>query len=62
MRSQKEIKEKQLEMLSNLKLLMDKVRNPQNHDDVDINNLQEHIDAENEQHTLNALIKWVLNE
>ena len=49
-------------MLSHLELLMDKVRNPQNHDDVDINNLQEHIDAENEQHSLNALIKWVLNE
>ena len=30
-------------------------------DDVNIDNIHEHINSENEQHHLNALIKWVLN-
>ena len=49
-------------MLKHTELLMDKVRNPDKYDDVNIENIQEHINGENEQHHLNALIKWVLND
>jgi hypothetical protein len=62
MRTEKEIRKKYKEMLKHTELLMDKVRNPQNYDDVNIENIQEHINGENEQHHLNALIKWVLND
>ena len=62
MKIEKEIKEKYKEMLEHTELLMDKVRNPDKYDDVTIENIQEHIENENEQHQMNALIKWVLNE
>ncbi len=62
MRTEEEIKVKYNEMLAHLEILKDKVRNPKNHLDVNINNIQEHIDNENEQHTLNSLIEWVLNK
>ena len=60
MRSEKEIKEQYDVMLKNLEILMDKVRNPDKYDDVNIENIQEHINIENEQHRMNSLIKWVL--
>jgi hypothetical protein len=62
MKTEKEIREKYNEMLKHTELLMDKVRNPDKYDDVNIENIQEHINGENEQHHLNALMKWVLNE
>jgi hypothetical protein len=62
MRTEKEIRKKYEEMLKHTELLMDKVRNPDKYDDVNIENIQEHINGENEQHHLNALIKWVLND
>ena len=61
MKTKKEILEKYEEMLKNTELLMDKVRNPDKYDDVNIENIHEHINYENEQHQMNALIKWVLN-
>ena len=60
MRSEKEIKEQYDVMLKNLEILMDKVRNPDKYDDVNIENIQEHINNENEQHRMNSLTKWVL--
>ena len=62
MKTEKEIIEKYDEMLKHTELLMDKVRNPDKYDDVTIENIREHIKNENEQHQVNALIKWVLNE
>ena len=62
MKSEKKIREKYVEMSKLTELLMDKVRNPDKYDDVTIENIQEHIKNENEQHQMNALIKWVLNE
>ena len=62
MKTEKEIIEKYDEMLKHTELLMDKVRNPDKYDDVNIDNIHEHINSENEQHHLNVLIKWVLNE
>ena len=41
-------------------LFMDKVRNPDKYDDVTIENIREHINAENAQHSMNVLMKWVL--
>jgi len=61
MKTEKEIKEKYEEMLEHTELLMDKVRNPDKYDDVNIENIQEHIKNENEQHQMNALINWLLN-
>jgi len=60
MRTETEIREKYDEMLKHLELSMDKVRNPDKYDDVTIENIQEHINAENAQHSMNALMKWVL--
>jgi len=60
MRTETEIREKYDEMLKHLELLMDMVRNPNKYDDVTIENIQEHINGENEQHSMNALMKWVL--
>jgi hypothetical protein len=60
MRTETEIREKYDEMLEHTKLLMDKVRNPDKYEDVNIHNIQEHINGENEQHSMNVLIKWVL--
>lgn len=61
MKTEKEIREKYDEMLKHTELLMDKVRNPDKYGDVNIDNIHEHINSENGQHHLNALIKWVLN-
>lgn len=61
MKTEKEIKEKYEEMLKHTELLMDKVRNPNKHNNVNIENIQEYINHENEQHQMNALINWVLN-
>lgn len=61
MKTKKEIKEKYEEMLGHTELLMDKVRNPDKYNDVNIENIQEHIQNENEQHQMNALINWILN-
>ena len=61
MKTEKEIREKYDEMLKHTELLMDKVRNPDKYDDVTIENIQEHIKNENEQHQMNALINWILN-
>ena len=61
MKTETEILEKYEEMLKHTELLMDKVRNPDKYDDVNIDNIHEHINYENEQHQMNALIKWVLN-
>jgi hypothetical protein len=62
MKTEKEIIEKYNEMLEHTELLMDKVRNPDKYDDVNIENIQQHINNENEQHQMNSLIKWVLGE
>lgn len=61
MRTEKEVKELYEKMLKNLELLMDKVSNPDKYDDVNIENMQEHINNVNEQHHLNALMKWILS-
>jgi hypothetical protein len=61
MKTEKEIREKYEEMLEHTELLMDKVRNFDKYNDVTIENIQEHIQNENEQHQMNALINWVLN-
>jgi hypothetical protein len=61
MKTEEEIREKYEEMLEHTELLMDKVRNPDKYDDVNIENIQEHIKNENEQHQMNALINWILN-
>jgi len=47
-------------MLKHTDLLMDKVRNPEKYDDVDVRNIHKHIQIENEQHQMNSLMKWVL--
>ena len=60
MKTEKEIKEKYDEMLQHTELLMDKVRNPDKYDDVNIENIQQHINNENAQHSMNVLMKWVL--
>ena len=62
MKTEKEIIEKYDEMLKHTELLMDKVRNPDKYDDVNIDNIHEHINGENEQHAMNALMKWVLDK
>ena len=46
MKTEKEILEKYEEMLKNTELLRDKVRNPDKYDDVNIENIQEHINHE----------------
>lgn len=61
MKTEKEIREKYEEMLERTELLMDKVRNFDKYNDVTIENIQEHIQNENEQHQMNALINWILN-
>ena len=47
-------------MLKHTEILMDKVRNPYKYN-INVADIQEHIDIENYQHGLNALIEWVLN-
>jgi hypothetical protein len=60
LKTEKEIIEKYNEMLEHTELLMDKVRNPDKYDDVNIENIQQHINNENGQHQMNSLMKWVL--
>ena len=62
MRTEKEIRKKYEEMLKHTELLMDKLNNPDKYDDVNMENIQEYINSSYEQHSMNALIKWVLNE
>ena len=62
LKTEKEIIEKYNEMLEHTELLMDKVRNPDKYDDVNIENIQQHINNENAQHQMNSLMKWVLGE
>lgn len=47
-------------MLEHTKLLRDMVANPTKHG-IDTREIREHIRAENEQHSMNALIEWVLD-
>ena len=61
MKTEEQIIKKYEEMLEHTKLLMDKVRNPSKHDDVNIDNIHDHIIAENAQHSMNALIEWILD-
>jgi hypothetical protein len=61
MKTEQQIRKKYEEMLEHTKYLMDKVRNPDKYNDVNIHNIQEHINGENEQHSMNALIEWVLD-
>jgi hypothetical protein len=61
MKTEQQIRETYDEMLEHTKLLMDKVRNPDKYEDVNIDNIQEHINNENGQHSMNALIEWVLD-
>jgi hypothetical protein len=61
MKTEKEIREKYGEMLEHTKLLMDKVRNHNKYGDANIENIQEHINNENEQHQMNSLMNWVLD-
>jgi len=61
MKTEQLIREKYDEMLEHTKLLMDKVRNPDKYEDVNVDNIQEHINNENEQHSMNALVEWVLD-
>ena len=62
MRTEKEVREKYDEMLKHTELLVDKLNNPDKYDDVNIENIQEHINGTYEQHHLNALMKWILND
>ena len=48
-------------MLEHTKLLTDKYENPNNHDDVNVHNIHEHIRNANEQFSMNALMRWVLD-
>ena len=61
MKTEIEIRKKYEEMLEHTELLKDKVRNPSKHDDVNIDNIHDHIIAENAQHSMNALIEWILD-
>ena len=61
MKTEKEIREKYEEMLKHTEDLDDMVNNPSKYDKINVENIQEHIENENEQHQMNALINWVLN-
>ena len=61
MKTEEQIRKKYEEMLEHTKLLMDKVRNPSKHDDVSLDNIHDHIIAENAQHSMNALMEWILD-
>ena len=47
MKTEKEIREKYDEMLKHTELLMDKVRNPNKYDDVNVQNIQEFFTVNN---------------
>ena len=61
MKTEKQIKKKYEKMLEHTKLLTDKYENPNNHDDVNVHNIHEHIRNANEQFSMNALMRWVLD-
>jgi hypothetical protein len=61
MKTEEQIRKKYKEMLEHTELLMDKVRNPDKYDDVNIDNIRDHIRGENEQHSMNALMEWILD-
>ena len=61
MKTEEQIRKKYEQMLEHTELLMDKVRNPDKYDDVNIDNIHEHIRGENEQHSMNALMEWILD-
>jgi hypothetical protein len=61
MKTEEQIRKKYEEMLEHTELLMDKVRNPDKYDDVNIDNIRDHIRGENEQHSMNALMEWILD-
>ena len=61
MKTEEQIRKKYEQMLEHTELLMDKVRNPDKYDDVNIDNIHDHIIAENAQHSMNALIEWILD-
>jgi len=61
MKAEQQIRKKYEEMLEHTKYLMDKVRNPNKYNDVNRDNIQEHINGENEQHSMNALMEWILD-
>ena len=61
MKSEEQIKRKYVEMLEHTKLLVDKYENPNNHDDVNVMNINQHIQNANEQFSMNSLIEWVLD-
>ncbi len=61
MKTEEQIREKYNQMLEHTELLMDKVRNPDKYDDVNIDNIRDHIRGENEQHSMNALMEWILD-
>ena len=60
MKTEEQIIKKYEQMLEHTELLMDKVRNPDKYDDVNIDNIRDHIRGENEQHSMNALMEWIL--
>jgi hypothetical protein len=61
MKTEEQIRKKYEQMLEHTELLMDKVRNPDKYDDVNIDNIRYHIRGENEQHSMNALMEWILD-
>jgi hypothetical protein len=61
MKTEEQIRKKYEQMLEHTELLMDKVRNPDKYDDVNIDNIRDHIRGENEQHSMNALMEWILD-
>jgi hypothetical protein len=61
MKTEEQIRKKYEQMLEHTELLIDKVRNPDKYDDVNIDNSHEHIQGENEQHSMNALMEWILD-
>jgi hypothetical protein len=61
MKTEEQIREKYNQMLEHTELLKDRVRNPDRHSDVNINNFHDYIIAENAQHSMNALMEWILD-
>jgi hypothetical protein len=61
MKTEERIREKYNQMLEHTELLKDRVRNPDRHSDVNIDNIRDHIRGENEQHSMNALMEWILD-
>jgi hypothetical protein len=61
MKTEEQIREKYNQMLEHTELLKDRVRNPDRHSDVNINNFHDCIRNENAQHSMNALMEWILD-